>query len=270
VNFFSPVKTVRISEEIESQIRSAILADHFKEGDRLPSESELSKIFNTSRTTVREALRALEREGFIVIKQGVKGGSYIQEGDVSPVIRSFAHVMRFNNVTLENLTEARIAIEPEVGRLAALRSTKDDIERMEEALSELRQIVEEGRRSTSTNVKFHRVLAEGCKNPVLFFVSHSLMNMLEESLSKLTLDLNKNRLLLQEHSRIYEAIKERNPEEACSALKSHIHTVRRIMKPQLKQNEHALRGQFHERLKEPRRPRRRNNRAVETGDLGSV
>lgn len=255
MNFFSPVKTVRISEEIESQIRSAILSEHLKPGDRLPSESELSKIFNASRTTVREALRALEREGFVVIKQGVKGGSYIQEGNVSPVIRSFARVMRFNNVTLENLTEARIVIEPEVGRLAALRSTKDDIKRMEEALSELRQIVEDGRRSTSTNVKFHRVLAESCKNPVLLFVSHSLMNMLEENLSKLTLDLNKNRLLLQEHSRIYETIKERNPEKAYSALRSHILTVRRIMKPQLKREENVLRGRFHERLKEAQRPR---------------
>lgn len=76
---FIPIKTARISESIEEQIRSAIYSERLKPGNRLPSENELSKIFDTSRTTVREALRALEKEGLLAIKQGVKGGPYVRE-----------------------------------------------------------------------------------------------------------------------------------------------------------------------------------------------
>jgi DNA-binding FadR family transcriptional regulator len=71
---FSFAATVRASEDVARQIKTAIVAEEFKAGDRLSSEMELARIFHTSRTTVREALRALENEGFLEVRQGVKGG----------------------------------------------------------------------------------------------------------------------------------------------------------------------------------------------------
>jgi len=56
------------------------------------------------------------------------------------------------------------------------------------------------------------------------------LNLLQENLSKLFLELEKNRLMLEQHIRIYEAIKAHNPEKAYSEMRNHILTVKKIMK----------------------------------------
>jgi GntR family transcriptional repressor for pyruvate dehydrogenase complex len=227
---FSSVSTSRIAQEIEKQIKGAIFSEQLKPGDRLSSEQELSKIFNTSRTTVREALRALEREGFLLIKQGAKGGSYVREADFSPVINSITQMLQFKRVTLDNLTEARLIIEPEIAKMAALKSTQRDIKQMGESLNGLRRLVEKKERSTSTNLQFHRIIGESCKNPVLYFINNSLLNILQENLARLYMKLESNRFLLEQHTQICEAIKDRDPEKAHAEMRKHILTVRRIMK----------------------------------------
>ena len=231
---FNRIKSVKLSEEIEDQIRGAILSEKLKAGDKLPSEHELSKIFNASRTTVRQAKRVLETEGYIYTKQGVTGGTYIRGMNVSPVISSITNMLKFKSITLQDITEARLVIEPEAAKLAALRATDDDIENLAECLEALRRVVQEKRRSTTTNLNFHKAIAESAKNPVLFFINQALMKLVLEDLSKRTLDLDQNLFLLEQHGGIFEAIKARDPEEACTQLRSHILTVQKIMNSESK------------------------------------
>lgn len=179
---------------------------------------------------MREALRTLEREGFITIKQGVKGGSYVREADFSPIVSSITHMLQLKKITLENLTEARLIIEPEIAKMVALKSNKLDIKQMEEALNELRQVVEKKERSTWTNIQFHRIIGESCKNPVLYFINNSLLNLLQENLSKFHMELESNRLFLRQHIRIYEAIKARDSKKAYLEMRRHIFKVQKIMK----------------------------------------
>ena len=230
LEIFSSVMNIRAAEEIEKQIKGAIFSGQLQPGDRLPSEKELSKIFNTSRTMVREALKTLKKEGFLTIKQGVKGGSYIREADFSPIVKSIIHMLKLRRVTLENLTEARLIIEPEIAKIAAHRSDKNDIKQMEVALNGLRQLVEKKVRSDSTNIQFHRIIGESCKNPVLYFINNSLLNLLQENLSELYMELESNRLLLEQHIRIFEAIKAHKPGTAYSEMRDHILTVKKIMR----------------------------------------
>jgi DNA-binding FadR family transcriptional regulator len=227
---FSSITTRRASEEISTQIKTAIFSDQLKTGDRLPSEMELAEIFNTSRTTVREGLKALEKEGFLIIKQGIKGGSYIREADFSPVVNSITHMLMLKKITLGNLTQARLIIEPEISKIAAVKAGRHEIKRMGEALDGLRKVVENEERSTATNIQFHRIISESCKNPALYFINDSLLNILQENLSKLYMKLESNRFLLEQHIQIYEAIKARNRERAYLEMRKHILTVQRIMK----------------------------------------
>jgi GntR family transcriptional repressor for pyruvate dehydrogenase complex len=228
---FNPVENIKMGEKIEEQIRTAIFTEKLKEGDKLPSEEELSKIFNASRTTVRQAKRVLEKEGLISIKQGVTGGTFIREMNASPVIASISSMLKFKRITLEDITEARLVIEPEVAKLAAQRRTKEDIANLEDALNGLSRVVQEKRRATSTNLQFHRIIAESAKSPVLFFISEALMNLLLEDLGTRYLDLDQNRLLLKQHTEIFQAIKLQQPENACVCLRDHIVFVKKIMKP---------------------------------------
>jgi len=246
VEFFDKVKLLRISENIENQIRMAILEKRLGVGSRLPSEHELSKVFGTSRSTVREALRTLERDGFIEIRQGMKGGSYVREANVFPLVRFVDHMLQSKKITLESLTEARLIIEPEIAKLAAVRSTDHDIERLKVALEDLRQVLEEERRDTATNINFHRIIGESCKNPVIHLLNHTFMTLLQENLSHLHIELSKNRLMLQQHTQIYEAIKARDPDRAYTELRNHIIAVKKVMKISLESENKIARIRPHE------------------------
>ena len=66
---FHPIKTVRASEAIYEQIKDRIISGELKPGDRLPSERNMMELFQRSRPTIREALRMLERSGYIRTKR---------------------------------------------------------------------------------------------------------------------------------------------------------------------------------------------------------
>jgi DNA-binding FadR family transcriptional regulator len=70
---FVPLKPQRLLEEVHRQLKEAILAGHYKPGDRLPSEQEFCKAFGVGRPVIREAFRFLENSGLIKVKPGAGG-----------------------------------------------------------------------------------------------------------------------------------------------------------------------------------------------------
>ena len=75
-----PVRATRIYEEIVRQIKALVADGQLKSGDRLPPERDLAERFTVSRTSVREALRALEGTGLIEIRPGE--GAFVREVSV--------------------------------------------------------------------------------------------------------------------------------------------------------------------------------------------
>src|SRR5271157_855002 len=110
-SLFIPLGTKRAFEDISDQIRELIYSGVFKPGDKLPPERELAIQFNAGRMVVREAFRTLEQSGLIYIKQGSFGGAFIKKMDSSPIENSISDMIKIGNITMENLTEARIKIE---------------------------------------------------------------------------------------------------------------------------------------------------------------
>ena len=108
---FKALPEKRTFKEIEKQIREMIFSGALKPGDKLPSENELASQFGVARPAVREALRTLEHAGFIVVKQGNTGGSYIKELDAAVTAASLSDLMRQGNISLRHLSDARLAIE---------------------------------------------------------------------------------------------------------------------------------------------------------------
>ena len=74
---FKSVRQSRVSEAVLAQLKEAILLGHFKSGEKLPSERELTQEFQVSRGVIREAIRALEITGFVVLRQGPTGGAFV-------------------------------------------------------------------------------------------------------------------------------------------------------------------------------------------------
>ncbi len=83
------IKKTRIHEEVVTQIHELIREGRFKAGDQLPSERELSETFKVSRTSVREALRALETKGLIISRTGM--GNFIADFPIESLVAPLAN-----------------------------------------------------------------------------------------------------------------------------------------------------------------------------------
>ena len=119
------IRKTRIYEEVESQIRDLLREGSYKAGDQLPSERELAETFKVSRTSVREALRALEAQGLIESRTGA--GNFIAELPVESLVAPLASLLLEEKDALADIFEMRKLIEPRIASLAAERATKADI-----------------------------------------------------------------------------------------------------------------------------------------------
>src|ERR1043166_7596037 len=109
------IRKTRIYEEVVNQIHDLLREGSFKAGDQLPSERELAETFKVSRTSVREALRALEAQGLIESRTGA--GNFIAELPVESLVAPLATILLEEKDALADIFEMRKLIEP---RIAAL------------------------------------------------------------------------------------------------------------------------------------------------------
>src|SRR6202035_2284089 len=119
----------RVHEAVADQIRQAIFSGLLTPGHKLPPEREMAEQFQTSRVALREALRALEKEGLISIKRGAGGGAFVADFDnaLNALADSLNTVVKLGSAKSANLTEMRCIMEPEITRLATLRATPEDL-----------------------------------------------------------------------------------------------------------------------------------------------
>jgi DNA-binding FadR family transcriptional regulator len=176
---FAPVKTQRAYEVICEQIRAQLADGTLKVGDMLPAERELAAQFQVSRSALREALRSLEVAGIIRNVKGVKGGPLIQAAEPDRIAQAMQDYVHLGDVTLDELTEARIAIQDIVVRLACERGTEEDF-------AELEAIAERTRKETSVEARYecatdyYRVLARATRNRMFGIFVDSLSGILHE------------------------------------------------------------------------------------------
>lgn len=218
---FKPVRQLRVSDEVLSQLKEAILSGRFKAGDKLPSERELTEEFQVSRTGVREALRALELSGFVATRQGPAGGAFVTELSFERVGNAFLDLFLVNKLSIPELTQVRCHIEPEVARLAALNITPPFAEKLIEA-EQAEYIAPTS--YTERMQKFtevHYVLAECCGNHFFEVIVKSLMKLTGEIV--LAVDPDHESLHgAGEHLAVVRAVMGRDGGAASSAMTSHL------------------------------------------------
>jgi GntR family transcriptional regulator, transcriptional repressor for pyruvate dehydrogenase complex len=220
---FKPIKTPRVSQEVAEQLKQAILRGEFEPREKLPSEQRLAEQFQVSRLSVREALHKLESFGFVVTRQGITGGAYVIDLTFQTLANGFLDLFLAGKISIPELHQVRVVIEPEIARLAALNVTGENSRRLEEAYraetQQLRTIEE--RFDARTGV--HLVLAQVGGNR--FFEA-----MLK---SALTLTLNYVKVVdigqehmdrihpLELHGPVVEAVLSGNADRAYEAMKTH-------------------------------------------------
>lgn len=224
---FEPVKNQRISDEILRQIRDAVFAGKFQAGDRLPNERNLAEQFAASRTSVREALRALEQEGMIHVKKGVNGGVFVADVDHRLVSKPFQTLLQLRKVSMANISEVRLVFEPAAARLAAERATAEDIRELGEVIERMTQVIETGEPPSSHDLKFHKLIARAAGNPILEMISESMFEVASQVISELHPSIDVLRHVLKCHKAVFEAIRKRDGDLAFRVMTEHILDVQK-------------------------------------------
>lgn len=212
----------RVSEGIARRIREAISRGRLVPGRRLPSERKQAQRLSASRLSVREAYRSLEESGLIAIRRGAEGGAFIADIGHEPVSRSLALMLRLGKTSLEELTEARLLLEPPVARLAARRADPQDIEQLTLLLRKQEDALEGGDDPRRYDLQFHRLVAQCAKNLPLTIVMNSVADLTVEAISGLELSIEIQRQTLFFHRRIFHAIRRKDEAAAERIMLRHV------------------------------------------------
>ena len=219
---FKTIRQPRATEEILSQLKDAVITGQLKAGDKLPSERELTENFQVSRGVVREAIRALEAIGFVTIRHGPAGGAYVNDLNFDNVSGSFLDLYLANRLTMPEIYQVRLHIEPEVARLAALKVNDDSRQRLKVALEAEKTPFSSINDRMFKLTQVHFILAEMCEN----FLFEAMVNFMVRLTLQIVAAVNPedhNALhCAGEHDPIVEAVINGAPKRAETAMLKHL------------------------------------------------
>jgi DNA-binding FadR family transcriptional regulator len=240
-DFLQPIRGGRISTHITEQIKKAILSRKLIPGDRLPSEVELSEKFKTSRVTIREAIRMLEIHGFLHVKKGAGGGTFVKGIDLDVVKNSLLDYLHFGELTVENIFEVRFILEPATAVLAAKRRTQSDLVEMKKIIDETGIFIKKMSNSKKNeeslmersyeddlNIEFHKSIAKASHNPILGVTLESVVDLHHAEINLLKPKLKTKSLSLKGHKLIYEHILNQNGELVRKEMIGHLNGIKKI------------------------------------------
>ena len=220
---FKIIKKESTLEVIVQQIKNQIKKGILKPGEKLPSERELADLLGVSRASVREAVQALAFSDYLEVIQGK--GTYVLEIAIKydEIVNFFSE---FSNYSLDYLMEARIMLEGEFARLAALNASQKEIDIIERVFNEIAS-------SKDTNTFFvkdlqlHLTIAKATHNPFM----NGLMKIIGEMLYKKTLkiiEISKDTRVntIETLRNLVQAIKQRNAKQAKELMSKHIRDIK--------------------------------------------
>jgi GntR family transcriptional repressor for pyruvate dehydrogenase complex len=213
-----PVRKVAIHELVVQRIRRAIHLGDYLPGDRLPSEREIAERLEVSRETVREAIKVLESEGYVVSRRGAAGGIAVTALG-GPVARTQEQLQQ-NQESIVHLMDFRRANECLAARLAARLRTEEDLAQISHAIEDLK-VAEDIPRFRKADARFHLAVAVASRNP---YVEQAIVDAREAIFlwhgnRSYELVLHTT---LSGHQKIFDAIAARDPEGAAAAMDEHL------------------------------------------------
>lgn len=192
-------------------------------GEKLPTELELCGRFGVGRSTVREAMRILEANGYVSIRRGSGASVVSRTGNNYQTIGNWLHD---NRDKLRDYMEVRIAIEQLSVRLMIKKLDDGCGRRLSELMAEFEEAVAAGdsERISAVDERFHREIAASTGNDLLIRVDELLADAFREYRRSTFLNKENLSAAIAEHRKILEAIARRDTNEAVYAMREHLET----------------------------------------------
>lgn len=216
-----PLKTVRLSERVCGVLKKLIAEEGFKPGDKFYSENELTSKLQVSRSSVREAVRILEATGWVTVEHGK--GVFIA-GSGHQGLDAFTNWLKNHETDILEHFELRLMIDPRAAAYAARKATPEDVKLLEGLCEEFSRQSAQAPAEVLIKIdeRFHAAIAKSTKNKTLAVLMHTMTRDLSEGwISSLHVP-DRIRKTVDEHRKIVESIKTRQPEAAERRMVEHL------------------------------------------------
>lgn len=209
------------------ELISYVVHGTWKAGDRIPPERELCQQLGIARTSLREALKAMELIGMLDSRVG--DGTFVcdrSEFLSRPLLWAFTGT---DHVELRDIMEARLFLEQDLAGLAAERASDSDIEEIGKTLTDMRNCIAKGESPIEADMQFHLAVARAAHNEVMRNAVQLLRNLLRQWLLLKLLIPQVPAKVLQQHDAVFRAIKARDTAAARSAMSRHLEKAAQLI-----------------------------------------
>jgi len=217
-----PVEHAPVYGLVVEQVRRAIHMGTYVPGDKLPPERELAKHLGVSRTTVREAIRVLEGEGYVETRRGATGGVTVL--DRGQTEQRAGRLIKESMSELMQVIDFRLAVECRAVRLATERRTEEDLAKLTAAFTSM-EPGQETARFRAADSAFHLGIAEAARNSWM-------RKAIEDARAAMWVPLDRYAdhvfvTAQAHHAQILQGLNDRDADAAEQAVAAHIETTRR-------------------------------------------
>ncbi|MBI4790056.1 MAG: FadR family transcriptional regulator [Chloroflexi bacterium] len=216
----------RLVDRVVDEIQEFILGGRLEPGTKLPPERDLAVQMGVSRTVIRDAVHVLVTKGLLESKQGI--GTIVHQITPDHMVEPLSILIQTQSISLDHLHQVRSILEVENAGLAAQQAQMKDIQRLEQIVSTMDQVVHDPHAYAGADAQFHRAVAVLSGNPLLVLLLDSIRDLMQEvrvAVAKLP-DLSKT--VAPDHNRILERIKARDTEGARAEMARHLDHARKL------------------------------------------
>ena len=204
----TPLRKHSLADTLAQRLQRRIAAGKFRTGERLPTESELMRMFGVGRSTVREAVRMLSDRGFLNVRQGA--GTFV----AAPAASDALMEQRLRRADIRELDEVRKILEAAIVERAAARRTPQDMERIESLLAPLGEL----ERSIAADIAFHAAMAEATHNEILCELYRTTTGHLQKGFRHIYRDTACFRASQPTHARLARNIADTDVQQALDTI----------------------------------------------------
>lgn len=222
------IKTPKVYDQVIEEIKNKIKKGEIKKGDKLSSEREMAESLGVSRTSVREALRALEVIGLVESRQGA--GNYIRTNFNNSLFEPLSIMFMLQESSPKEMYDLRETLELQCAKLSAKNIEDNELELLTAILDRM-YVAESEEESLELDIKFHYLLAKTSRNVLLINVLEVISQLMDEFIKKSRMQIlhegNTRENLLEIHENLVRALKCRDELKVSSAMKEHFDLIRK-------------------------------------------
>lgn len=224
----TPTRNPKAYDQVIEEIKSKIKNGEIKKGDKLPSEREMAESLGVSRTSVREALRALEVIGLVESIQGA--GNYIRTNFDNSLFEPLSIMFMLQKNSIKEMYDVRETLELQCARLSARYIEENELELLTAILNRM-YLAKTEEESLKLDIEFHYLIAKTSRNVLLINVLEVISQLMDEFIKQSRMQIlhegNTRENLLEIHENLLSAIRCRDEVKASQAMQEHFDLIRK-------------------------------------------